>query len=111
MAELVSILEAMTEKDYGDKKFAAAMQGVDLDKESGRKDKPRPRETTTQKKASTFEDIQARVASGGLANDANDILSLQGQYGARKGFQIGKDMEYAIVNDSNPNSPKSPMDF
>ena len=32
MAELVSILEAMNEKEYDDKKFAAAMQGVDLDK-------------------------------------------------------------------------------
>ena len=85
------------------------MKGVDLDKETGRKDKPK--QPSTKKKASTFEDIQARVASGGLAKDADDILSLQGQYGARKGFQIGKDMEYAIVDDSDPNSPKSPMDF
>ena len=76
------------------------MKGVDLDKETGRKDKPK--QPSTKKKASTFEDIQARVASGGLAKDADDILSLQGQYGARKGFQIGKDMEYAIVDDSNP---------
>tara|TARA_R110002153_G_scaffold134830_1_gene284253 strand:+ start:381 stop:710 length:330 start_codon:yes stop_codon:yes gene_type:complete len=109
MAELVYILEGMREKEYSDRKFTAAMKGVDLDKETGRKDKPK--QPSTKKKASTFEDIQARVASGGLAKDADDILSLQGQYGARKGFQIGKDMEYAIVNDSDPNSPKSPMDF
>ena len=109
MAELVSILEGMREKEYSDRKFTAAMKGVDLDKETGRKNKPK--QPSTKKKASTFEDIQARVASGGLAKDADDILSLQGQYGARKGFQIGKDMEYAIVDDSNPNSPKSPMDF
>ena len=109
MAELVYILEGMREKEYSDRKFTAAMKGVDLDKETGRKDKPK--QPSTKKKASTFEDIQARVASGGLAKDADDILSLQGQYGARKGFQIGKDMEYAVVNDSNPHSPKSPMDF
>ena len=109
MAELVYILEGMREKEYSDRKFTAAMKGVDLDKETGRKDKPK--QPSTKKKASTFEDIQARVASGGLAKDADDILSLQGQYGARKGFQIGKGMEYAIVDDSNPNSPKSPMDF
>ena len=109
MAELVYILEGMREKEYSDRKFTAAMKGVDLDKETGRKNKPK--QPSTKKKASTFEDIQARVASGGLAKDADDILSLQGQYGARKGFQIGKDMEYAIVDDSDPNSPKSPMDF
>jgi hypothetical protein len=106
MAELVSILEAMRERDYTDKKFAAAMQGVDLDKETGRKNKP---QQTQQKKVSTFEDMQARVVSGGLAQDANDILSLQGQYGARKGFQMGKDMGYARFNDKDGNGPTNPL--
>ena len=106
MAELVSILEAMRERDYTDKKFAAAMQGVDLDKETGRKNKP---QQTQQKKASTFEDMQARVVSGGLAQDANDILSLQGQYGARKGFQMGKDMGYARFHDDDENKPTNPL--
>ena len=106
MAELVAILEAMREKEYNDKKFAAAMQGVDLDKETGRKNKPRK---TEQKKASTFEDIQARVFSGGLAQDANDILSLQGSLGARKGFQMGKDMGYGRFHDNDPNAPKNPL--
>ena len=105
MAELVSILEAMNEKEYADKKFSAAMQGVDLDKQTGRRPK-----STGQKKASTFEDIQARVFSGGMAQDANDILSLQGSLGARKGFQIGKDMGYATVKDGDE-GPKSPLDF
>ena len=39
MAELVAILEAMREAEYSEQKFAAAMQGVDLDKETGRKTK------------------------------------------------------------------------
>ena len=106
MAELVSILEAMNEKEYADKKFAAAMQGVDLDKQTGRNKRPKK---TEQKKGSTFEDIQARVFSGGLAQDANDILSLQGSLGARKGFQMGKDMGYGRFHDSDPNAPKNPL--
>ena len=106
MAELVSILEAMNEKEYADKRFAAAMQGVDLDKETGRQSKP---QNTEQKKASTFEDIQARVFSGGMAKDANDILALQGSYGARKGFQIGRDMDYGVAHHKDPNAPKSPL--
>lgn len=105
MAELVAILEAMKERDYNEKKFAAAIQGVDLDKQTGRK----PKEKVTQKKASTFEDMQARAASGGMAQDANDILSLQGQYGARKGFQMGKDMGYNRFHDKDENKPKSPL--
>jgi len=104
MAELVAILEAMREQEYADKKFAAAMQGVDLDKQTGKRPK-----NTGQKKASTFEDIQARVFSGGMAQDANDILSLQGSLGARKGFQMGKDMGYGRFHDSDENAPKSPL--
>jgi hypothetical protein len=107
MAELVSILEAMNEKEYADKKFAAAMQGVDLDKETGRQ--PKQPKQTQQKKASTFEDIQARVFSGGMAQDANDIMALQGRYGAQKGFQMGKDMGYGRFHDSDENAPKSPL--
>jgi len=108
MAELVAILESMSEQEYNERKFTAAMQGVDLDKQTGRRPKP---EKTQQKKASTFEDIQARVSSGGIASGADDILSLQGNYGARKGFQIGKDMDYGRFRDGDENAPKSPMDF
>ena len=106
MAELVAILEAMNEKEYADKKFSAAMQGVDLDKQTGRDKRPKQE---GQKKASTFEDIQARVFSGGMAQDANDILALQGSYGARKGFQIGKEMNYGKVHHKDPNAPKNPF--
>ncbi len=105
MAELVAILEAMKERDYNEKKFSAAIQGIDLDKQTGRK----PKQKVGQKKASTFEDIQARAASGGMAQDANDILSLQGQYGARKGFQMGKDMGYNRFNDKDENKPTNPL--
>ena len=108
MAELVSILEAMNEKDYGDKKFAAAMQGVDLDKQTGRRNRPKQSE---QKKATTMEDIQARAVSGGRAKDANDILSLQGSLGAKHGFQLGRDMDYGSFTDGANDAPKNLMDF
>ena len=108
MAELVAILEGMRERQYNEHKFMAAMQGIDLDKETGRKSKTSPRREK-RKKPSSFEDIQARVASGGLAKDADDILSLQGNYGAQKGFLIGKDMGYARIDHNDPNAPKSPL--
>ena len=104
MAELIFILEASRDAEYNRQKFAAAMKGVDLDKETGKRPK-----STGQKKASTFEDIQARVASGGLAKDANDILSLQGRYGAQKGFQMGKDMGYANFHEKDENKPSNPL--
>jgi len=81
------------------------MKGVDLDKETGRKTKRK----INQRKPTTFEDMQARAASGGMAQDANDILSLQGQYGARKGFMIGKDLDYGRFHDDDENRPKSPL--
>ena len=108
MAELVAILEAMRDHEYNERKFAAAMQGVDLDKQTGRRPKP---ERPKQKKAQTFEDIQARAVSGGRAKDANDILSLQGALGAKHGFQLGRDMDYGAFTDGAPDAPKNLMDF
>ena len=105
MPELVFILEASREAEYNKQKFAAAMKGVDLDKETGRKTKKK----INQKKPTTFEDMQARAASGGMAQDANDILSLQGQYGARKGFMIGKDLGYGRFHDDDENKPSNPL--
>jgi hypothetical protein len=108
MAELVAILDAMRESEYNERKFMAAMQGVDLDKQTGRRPKP---EKAQQKKATTMEDIQARAVSGGRAKDANDILSLQGALGAKHGFQLGKDMDYGSFTDGAKDAPKNLMDF
>ena len=108
MAELVAILDAMRESEYNERKFMAAMQGVDLDKQTGRRNRP---QQTQQKKATTMEDIQARAVSGGRAKDANDILSLQGALGARHGFQLGKDMDYGSFTDGASDAPKNLMDF
>lgn len=107
MPELVFILEASRDAEYNKQKFAAAMQGVDLDEQTGKSKKNKA--NAEGKKPSTFEDIQARVFSGGMAQDANDILALQGSYGARKGFQIGKEMNYGKVHHKDPNAPKNPF--
>jgi hypothetical protein len=93
MPELTSLLIAKREKEYEEKKFLAAMQGVDLDKENGASDGQK-----------AWEDMKARVFSQGTAKDSNDIVSLQGVNADRAGFGIGQGIDYQIVKD-----PKNPM--
>ncbi len=80
MPELVATLEAKRELDYDEKKFLAAMQGVDLDEKTG--------------KQNAWEEMKARVFSGGASSDPNDILSLQGANAAKAGFGLGNGMGY-----------------
>lgn len=80
MAELVATIGAKRELDYQEKKFLAAIQGVDLDADT--------------KKSNAWEDMKARVFSRGQATSANDILSLQGANAARNGFGIGMGLDY-----------------
>lgn len=82
MPELMSILEAKREIDYGDKKFAAAMQGVDLDKQTGKND------------SNAWEKMKAKVFSGGKTTNPNDITSLQGFNAQKAGFGIGMGLGY-----------------
>lgn len=80
MPELMATLSSNRELDYQEKKFLAAMQGVDLDKNSNR-----------QKE---WEDLKARVFSKGQTSDSNDVLSLQGANAQKHGFGIGMGLEY-----------------
>lgn len=80
MPELVATLESKRELDYQEKKFLAAMQGVDLDEQSGKKN--------------AWEEMKARVFSGGQATDANDIMAYQGANAAKAGFGIGNGLSY-----------------
>lgn len=90
MPELTSILIAKRDKDYEDKKFLASIQGIDLEgKSSGRGQKE-------------WEDMKARVFSGGSVKDSNDIVSLQGATARRAGFGIGNGIEYSGANAKNP---------
>lgn len=82
MPELVALLDSKREKDYEDKKFAAALQGVDLDEQTGRKEED------------PWEAMKARVFSGGKTSDSNDILAYQGANATKAGFGIGMGIDY-----------------
>ena len=80
MPELTATLNIKRELDYSEKKFLAAIQGVDLDKNA--------------KKSNAWEDMKARVFSKGKAKNANDITALQGVNAQKAGFGIGMGLEY-----------------
>lgn len=84
MSELIAIIEKIRDLDYNEKKFLAAMQGVDLDKESG-------------KTANAWEEMKAKVFSGGGTSNPNDILALQGNNAAKAGFGIGMGLSYEKI--------------
>jgi hypothetical protein len=83
MPELMATLSSRRELDYQEKKFLAAIQGVDLDKQSG-----------SNKGQKEWEDLKARVFSKGATSDSNDILALQGQNAKKAGFGIGLGLDY-----------------
>jgi hypothetical protein len=82
MPELLITLELKRDLDYQEKKFLAAIQGVDLDKNSG------------QSSGNKWEDMKARVFSGGKAKNGNDVLALQGVNAQKAGFGIGMGLGY-----------------
>jgi hypothetical protein len=83
MPELLITLETSRELDYDEKRFLAAMQGVDLDEEVGTKE------------VDPWEAMKARVATNGASGDPNDIVSFQGIRAAQAGFGIGMGLEYS----------------
>lgn len=88
MPELMATIEVSRELNYTEKKFLAAIQGVDLDKSSG--------QSRGQKE---WEDMKARVFSKGKATDSNDVLALQGQNARSAGFGIGMGLDYDDLRD------------
>jgi len=94
MPELVATLEAKRKNDHEEKKFMAAIQGINLDESSG--------ETRGQKE---WEDLKAKVFSGGQSSDSGDILSLQGQNAVKAGFGIGAGLEYTDLKAEAPKNP------
>jgi hypothetical protein len=80
--ELFATISSSRELDYEEKRFLAAIQGVKLDgdpQDEGRK---------------KWEDMKARVFSGGATNDSKDILALQGYNAQKLGFGIGMGIDY-----------------
>jgi hypothetical protein len=83
LSEIISIISSKRELDYQEKKFFAAIQGVDLE---GSDDSDRGQKE--------WENMKARVFSRGATNDSNDVLSLQGQNAKKAGFGIGMGLDY-----------------
>jgi hypothetical protein len=81
MPELLATLEVSRELDYSEKKFLAAIQGVDIEQDS-------------KKGQQEWEDMKARVFSKGQTSDADDVLSLQGPKAKQLGFGIGMGLDY-----------------
>jgi len=88
MPELLATIASKRELDYEEKKFLAAIQGVDLDKDSG-----------SDKGQKEWEDMKARVFSKGKTSDGNDILALQGPNARKAGFGIGMGIDYEDLKD------------
>lgn len=88
MPELIATIANRRELDYQEKKFLAAMQGINLDEETGQ-----------DKGQKEWEDLKARVFSGGATSDSNDILALQGQNAVKAGFGIGMGLDYEDARD------------
>lgn len=85
MPELLSVLKAKRKTDYEEKKFLAAIQGVDIDKNSSQGQEE-------------WERIKAKAFSRGKIADPNDILSLQGHSARQAGFGIDNGLDYQEVN-------------
>ena len=84
MPELILLLSTKRDLEYDNKNFNAALQGVDLDKQST--------------KSNAWEDLKARVFSKGQAKDSNDILALQGINAQQAGFGIGMGIDYEKID-------------
>jgi hypothetical protein len=83
MPELLATLEISRELDYSEKKFMAAIQGVDIEAQS-----------QPERGQQEWENLKARVFSKGQTSDANDVLSLQGPKARSLGFGIGNGLDY-----------------
>lgn len=86
MPELFAILEAKRENDYEHKRFLAAIQGVDLDKQTGKSE------------PNAWEKMKARAFSKGKTNNPNDITSFQGYNAQKSGFGIGMGLSYERID-------------
>jgi hypothetical protein len=84
MPELMVTLSISRELNYDEKKFLAAMQGVDLDKNT--------------QKSNAWEEMKARVFSKGKAQNSKDIVALQGYNAQKAGFGIGMGLDYQKID-------------
>jgi hypothetical protein len=84
MPELIAVLEAKNKEDYENKRFMAAVQGVDIEK-------------SKSSAMDTWEKIKAKANSKGATTDPKDITTLRGKNAARSGFGIGAGLDYEVI--------------
>lgn len=84
MPELIAALDAHREQRQLDRQFFAALQGVDLEKD-----------TKDERSHSMMDEIKTIIMTGGQHSDPNDVLSLTGANARAKGFGIGEGLTYA----------------
>lgn len=82
MPELASLLESKRKLEYEEKKFLAAIQGVDLDKDNQEED--------------PWTKLKNKVFNGGKKD--NDILTFKGQKAVQAGFGIGMGLDYEKID-------------
>ncbi len=92
MPELSAILKASRDQIHAERKFNAAIQGIDLDADTKDED--------------AWEKLKAKVASGGKAADSKDILALQGTAAAQAGFGIGMGLDFEDLTITYPIQPE-----
>jgi hypothetical protein len=80
MPELSAILVSKRESDYEEKKFLAAIQGVDLDK------------ANNKQQEDPWTKLKNKVFNQG--RQENDILTFKGDKAKRAGFGIGMGLDY-----------------
>lgn len=81
MPELIATLDAQRKRTQEEREFQAQLHNAQMG------DAP--------EKSNAWEDLKARVFSGGRATNANDVLALSGVTAQQKGFGIGAGLSYA----------------
>jgi hypothetical protein len=80
MPELIQTLKSIQKVEEEKRKFAASLQGVDLN-------------DGEQNSSPTFEEIKVRAL--GINASSDDVVSLQGSLAAQAGFGIGMGLGYS----------------
>jgi hypothetical protein len=83
MPELLETIRAKRESEHNERKFLAAIQGVDIDK--------------GKDSNNAWEKLKAKVFSKGQTTDPNDITAFQGANAAKAGFGIGMGLSYEKI--------------
>lgn len=84
MPELMETLKAKRELEYTERKFLAAIQGIDIDKGTD--------------KDNAWEKMKAKVFSRGKTENPNDIIAFQGANAQKAGFGIGMGLSYERID-------------